>query len=93
MDPLVVRRLAKVDGPDKLTSDDYATDYIEVKPTWARRRPPCAAPSRPTIARFFSANADHQGRPTRLAVRYVLEANPVSLEHTVADVRQPWTGP
>ena len=31
MDPLVVRRLAKVDGPDKLTSDDYATDYNEVK--------------------------------------------------------------
>lgn len=31
MDPLVVKRLAKVDGPDELTSDDYTTDYNEVK--------------------------------------------------------------
>ncbi|CUR58108.1 conserved exported hypothetical protein [metagenome] len=31
MDPLVVKRLARVDGPDRLTSDDYTTDYNEVK--------------------------------------------------------------
>ena len=31
MDPLVVHRLARVDGPDRLTSDDYTTDYNEVK--------------------------------------------------------------
>ena len=31
MDPLVVHRLARVDGPDKLTSDDYTVDYNEVR--------------------------------------------------------------
>ena len=31
MDPLVVKRLARVNGPDALTSDDYTTDYNEVK--------------------------------------------------------------
>ncbi len=31
MRPLVVRRLARVDGPDRLTSSDYAADYNEVR--------------------------------------------------------------
>jgi hypothetical protein len=31
MDPLVVRKPARVDGPDSLTSDDYTTDFNEVK--------------------------------------------------------------
>lgn len=31
MRPLVVHRLAKVDGPDALTSDDYTADYNEVR--------------------------------------------------------------
>ncbi|WP_439937416.1 vanadium-dependent haloperoxidase [Nocardia sp. N13] len=31
MDPLVVHKLARVDGPDELDSDDYTTDYNEVK--------------------------------------------------------------
>ena len=78
MDPLVVRRLAKVDGPDKLTSDDYATDYTEVK-LLGSATSTVRSQAQTDTARFFSANA-----ATTIGdalVRY-LEANPVSLEDT-----------
>ena len=79
MDPLVVRRLAKVDGPDKLTSDDYATDYNEVK-LLGSATSTVRSQAQTDTSRFFSANAATTVGDA--LVRY-LEANPVSLEDTV----------
>jgi hypothetical protein len=78
MDPLVVRKLARVDGPDKLTSDDYATDYNEVM-LLGSATSTMRTPAQTDTARFFSANA-----ATMIGdalVRY-LEAHPQSLEDT-----------
>jgi hypothetical protein len=78
MDPLVVRRLAKADGPDKLTSDDYATDYTEVK-LLGSATSTVRTQAQTDTARFFSANAATTVGDA--LVRY-LESHPVSLEDT-----------
>jgi hypothetical protein len=79
MDPLVVRRLAKVDGPDRLTSDDYATDYTEVK-LLGSATSTVRSSEQTNTARFFNANSATMVGDA--LIRY-LEANPVSLEDTV----------
>ncbi|WP_322920425.1 vanadium-dependent haloperoxidase [Nocardioides renjunii] len=78
MDPLVVRRLARVDGPDKLTSDDYATDYDEVR-LLGSATSTIRTSAQTETARFFSANSATMVGDA--LVRY-LEGHPVSLEET-----------
>lgn len=78
MDPLVVRRLAKVDGPDALTSDDYAADYNEVRllgGTGSIMR----TQAQSDTALFFNSNSAIMIGDA--LVRY-LETHPLSLEDT-----------
>ncbi len=78
MDPLVVRRLAKVDGPDRLTSDDYATDYNEVK-LLGSATSTMRTQAQTDTARFFNGNS---ATTVGDALVRHLEAHPVSLEDT-----------
>ena len=78
MDPLVVRRLARVDGPDKLSSDDYATDYNEVR-LLGSATSTVRSQAQTDTSRFFSTNSATMVGDA--LVRY-LEGNPVSLEET-----------
>ena len=78
MDPLVVHRLARVDGPDELTSDDYTTDYNEVKllgGTGSQVRTQVQSDT----ATFFNSNSATMVGDA--LVRY-LEAHPKSLADT-----------
>ena len=79
MDPLAVRRLAKVDGQDSLRANDYATDYNEVS-FLGSATSTVRSQAQTDTSRFFSANAATTVGDA--LVRY-LEANPVSLEDTV----------
>ncbi|WP_374457041.1 vanadium-dependent haloperoxidase [Nocardioides sp.] len=78
MDPLVVKRLAKVNGPDALTSDDYTTDYNEVKLLGSATSTVRSAAQTDT-SRFFNSNSATMVGDA--LVRY-LEAHPESLEDT-----------
>ncbi len=78
MDPLIVHKLARVDGPDKLTSDDYTTDYNEVQMLGSATST-MRSPGQTDTSRFFSANAATMVGDA--LVRY-LETHPESLEDT-----------
>lgn len=78
MDPLVVRRLARVDGPDKLTSDDYAADYNEVR-LLGSTASTVRSQSQTDTAVFFNSNSATMVGDA--LVRY-LAAHPATLEET-----------
>ena len=78
MDPLVVRRLARVDGPDKLTSDDYAVDYNEVR-LLGRATSTVRSQAQTDTAMFFNSNSATMVGDA--LVRH-LEAHPATLEET-----------
>lgn len=76
MDPLVVRRLARVDGPDKLTSDDYTADYNEVR-LLGGATSTVRSQAQTDTAVFFNANS---ATMVGDAVVRHLEAHPATLE-------------
>jgi len=78
MDPLVVHRLARVDGPDRLTSDDYSTDYEEVR-LLGSATSTMRTPAQTDTSRFFNSNSATMVGDA--LVRY-LETHPESLEDT-----------
>ncbi len=78
MDPLVVKRLARVDGPDALTSDDYATDYDEVRLLGGLGSTVRSQAQSDTAVFFNSNSATMVGDAL---VRH-LEAHPVSVSET-----------
>lgn len=78
MRPLVVHRLARVDGPDRLTSDDYATDYDEVRLLGGTSSSVRSQAQTDTAVFFNSNSATMVGDAL---VRY-LESHPESLEDT-----------
>jgi hypothetical protein len=78
MDPLVVRRLARVDGPDRLTSDDYTADYNEVRLLGGAGSTMRTQAQSDTAVFFNSNSATMVGDAL---VRY-LEAHPESIEET-----------
>ena len=78
MDPLVVRRLARVDGPDKLTSDDYTVDYNEVRMLGSATSTLRSQAQTDTAVFFNSNSATMVGDAL---VRH-LEAHPATLEET-----------
>lgn len=78
MDPLVVRRLARVDGPDKLTSDDYTADYNEVRLLGSAASTVRSQAQTDTAVFFNSNSATMVGDAL---VRY-LESHPATLEET-----------
>jgi hypothetical protein len=78
MDPLVVKRLAKVDGPDALTSDDYTTDYNEVKLLGGTGSTVRSQAQSDTAVFFNSNSATMVGDAL---VRY-LQAHPTSITET-----------
>jgi hypothetical protein len=78
MDPLVVHKLARVDGPDELDSDDYTTDYNEVKllgGTGSKVR----SQAQSDTATFFNSNSATM--VSDALVRY-LETHPKSIADT-----------
>ena len=78
MDPLVVRRLARVDGPDKLTSDDYTVDYNEVR-LLGSATSTVRSQAQTDTALFFNSNSATMVGDA--LVRY-LEGHPATLEET-----------
>lgn len=78
MDPLVVRKLARVDGPDKLTSDDYTTDYNEVK-LLGSATSTMRSPTQTDTSLFFNSNSATMVGDA--LIRY-LETHPESFEDT-----------
>ena len=78
MDPLVVDRLARADGPDKLTSDDYSIDYEEVRMLGSATST-VRSTAQTDTARFFNSNAATLVGDA--LVRY-LETHPLTLEAT-----------
>jgi hypothetical protein len=78
MDPLVVDKLARVDGPDDLSSADYTTDFNEVKllgGTGSKVR----TQAQSDTATFFNSNSATMVGDA--LVRY-LEAHPKSIADT-----------
>ncbi len=78
MDPLVVKRLARVNGPDALTSDDYTTDYNEVK-LLGSATSTVRSTAQTDTSRFFNSNSATMVGDA--LVRY-LEAHPETLQDT-----------
>ena len=76
MRPLVVHRLARVDGPDALTSADYATDYNEVRLLGGTASTVRTQAQADTASFFNSNSATMVGDAL---VRY-LEAHPVGIQ-------------
>nr|WP_300047835.1 vanadium-dependent haloperoxidase [uncultured Nocardioides sp.] len=78
MDPLVVHRLARVDGPDRLTSDDYTVDYNEVR-LLGSATSTVRSQAQTDTALFFNSNSATMVGDA--LVRY-LEGHPATLEET-----------
>ena len=78
MDPLVVRRLARVDGPDKLSSDDYTVDYNEAR-LLGSATSTVRSQAQTDTALFFNSNSATMVGDA--LVRY-LEGHPATLEET-----------
>jgi hypothetical protein len=58
VDPLVLRRPVRVDGPDSLTSGAYAADFAEVKRVGSATASPAdRSPEQTATAQFFNFNA------------------------------------
>jgi len=76
--PLVLERLVEVDGPDALTSAEYAADYNEVK-SLGSAGSTTRTPEQTATAMFYNSNsATMVGDAT---IRY-LQANPIGLGRT-----------
>lgn len=80
MEPLVVHRLAKADGPDRLSSADYAADYNEVRLLGGTGSTVRSQAQTDTAVFFNSNSATMVGDAL---VRY-LETHPLNIQDTAS---------
>ena len=83
LDTVVLHRLVRVDGPDGLTSYDYARDYNEVK-RYGDSISPRRSPEETQTAHFFNSNS--ATTVGNALIRY-LKAHPMGLRATARRVR------
>jgi hypothetical protein len=76
--PLVLHHRVRVDGPDRLTSDEYAADFNEVK-LYGSRSSTRRSEGETTIAQFFHSNS---ATMVGDALIRRLEASPIGLAET-----------